>query len=458
MIKRLGFRQRLVVAVTAVTLVTLGGALVVVGAAVDASQTGQLDEALLAEAKEEAGEAAKLGGDHLDISDRPGPAPDDIGHLTKYGAIYDQEGNVLAETPTFHGRPPAFDTLGATLDKAFNLFLRREHVRAVVVAVPGHPGNTLLLAAPRFDLDRDAAFLNRAMLVAIIAATFWAAIVTFWVVRRLTRGHEAIAGVARQVADGDFSARIALAVSGPEMLPLARDVNRMIDQLASLLASQREFIAHAAHELRSPLTIVYGELSQALRRPRDAAAYRMAIEESLGSTKRLKVLAEDLLALARLDASTDWPNEEVSVLAILEDTARAVTAEATVNEVAVRVAGECRAISGRPKDLERLFRNLIENAIRHSPKGGVVTATLAEKEGAAVVTVTDEGGGVADLDRERIFEPFYRGSREALDDRSGAGLGLAIARKIASAHGGDVTLGPKRPQGGQFVVRLGPVG
>jgi two-component system OmpR family sensor kinase len=437
-----------------VTVVALGGALLIVGRAVNASQQGQFDGALLAEAREEAREASLLGGDHLDISDQPGPAPDDIGHLTKYGVIYDRSGRSLASTPTFHGGVPALGLIWHPPESAFDFFAGGEHVRGMLVPIPGHPGKSLLLAAPRFDLDRDAMFLNRAILLGLAGAGLWAGIVSAWAVRRLTRGQAAIASVARQVAGGDLSARIVEQASDWETLQLARDVNRMIDRLAELLSAHQEFIALAAHELRTPLTTLYGELSQALRRSRDIEGYRLAINAAIGSARQLKTLAEDLLTLAKVGASSEEPPVEVKTRTIVEDTALTVAAEASEHAIAVRVEGECRAFSGRPNDLKRLFRNLLENAIRHSPKGGKVDATLTEESGWALVEVSDQGCGVPEKDRQRIFEPFYRGPRETADDIPGVGLGLAIARKIARAHGGDVILGPARERGAQFVVRL----
>ena len=452
------FRGRMVGAVTAVTVVTLGGAFMAIYFAVNRSQERQLDAALLGEALEEAREVAALGGTQLAISDRPGPAANDVGPLTKYGAIYDAGGTVLAATPTFRAEPPPLATLPRSPGHCFDLnldsSLRREDLRGVLVAVPSRAGVRLLLAAPRTDLDGDAAFLRGAMLLVFAVAVAWAVAVANWVVRRLTRDHQTIAAVARRVAGGDLGARIELLSSDREVVQLARDLNEMIERLGMLLASQNQFIAHAAHELRSPLTTLYGELSLALRRSRDIDSYRQSIEEALGSARRLKTLAEDLLTLARLGAPQDEPKEEVRVSAVIEAAARSVAAEAAERSVAVRVDGACHVISARALELERLFRNLIENAIRYSPRGGTVRAGLREEAGGVAVMIADEGPGIPVEDRERIFEPFYRGPRAQASDLPGAGLGLAIARQIARSHGGDVHLGLDYGLGATFIVRL----
>jgi two-component system heavy metal sensor histidine kinase CusS len=448
----LRFQRRLIAGVTLATIVTLGVALFVVGRAVNASQQGQLDEALVGEARQEASEAAALGGDRLDVSDAPGPAADDIGHLTKYAAIY-REHSLVAATPTFRGKVPAFATIDHPLGQCFDSFVRREHVRAVLVPIPNHAGALLFLAAPRFDLDRDAAFLGRASLLVLLAAALWAAVVAIWIVGRFTRGHQAVVAVARQVAAGNLSARVSEATSDQEMVQLAQDVNSMIDRLSALLTTQQDFIAYAAHELRSPLTLLYGELTFALRRPREDSSYVAVIEEALDSTRRLKTLAEDLLMLARVGVANS-DGAELSTRKIIEESMRTLAAEAASREVELRVEGDSRVIVGRPHDLERLFRNLLENAVRHSPRGGVVATDICDDDGAVVVRVRDQGPGIEASDRERIFEPFYRGPRESAENLPGAGLGLAIARTIARSHGGDVLLDPASHRGAEFIVRL----
>jgi two-component system OmpR family sensor kinase len=448
----MSFRRRFVVAVSAMTMVTLGGAFAAVSMAVNRAQERQLDDALRAEAKEEAREASALGGHELAISDRPGPAANDVGPLTKYGAIYAVDGRVLAATPTFHGSPPPLASLRREPGRCFDLWFGGEHLRGMLVPIPGHPETRLLLAAPRTDLDGDEAFLARAMLVVFALAVGWTVLVTSWIVRRLTREHQAIAQVARRVAAGDLSARVATPTADPEIAQLARDVDDMIERLGVLVTSQQRFIAHAAHELRSPLTTLYGELSLALRKERDGASYRRTIEEALDSSRRLKLLAEDLLTLARLGTAADEPDERFGVLARIDAAVEMVRLEASERGVRMEVGGEDASVTGRSRDVERMVRNVLENAILHSPAGGRVE--IRTNVGDTVeIAVSDEGPGVPEAERERIFEPFYRGARERADDARGAGLGLVIAREIARAHGGDVLL-DEAARGARFVLRL----
>lgn len=451
----MSLRVRYVLAISAITLVTLGGAFMAVSLSVNASQQEQLDLALAREALEEAAEAASLGGDELAISDRPGPAANDVGPLTKYGAIYGAHGRLLAQTPSWSGLPPALAELPPPGSPAFDLWAGDEHLRGTHVAIPAHPGTSMLLAAPRTDLDGDKRFLARAMGTVFGLALLWTVLVAVAVVWRLTRGHRRIADAARRVADGDLDARVALTTGDSEILQLARDIDAMIERLGLLIESQQRFIANAAHELRSPLTALYGELSLALRRPRSDTEYERVIRTALESTQRLRRLTEDLLAVAQIsEPSSD--HEPIELSQVCRDAVALVAMEAESRAVNITQEGPPVRVLGRPSDLVRLLRNLVENAVRHSPSGTRVTVAWQEEPGQAQLTVHDQGPGIEEADREKIFEPFHRGARERGARGSGAGLGLTIAQEIARAHGGEVQLAPSST-GACFKLTL-PVG
>ncbi len=451
----MSLRARYVIAISAITLVTLGGAFVAVSRSVNASQERQLDLALALEAREEAAEAATLGGDELAISDRPGPAANDVGPLTKYGVIYGPTGEILAQTPSWKGSPPPRAQLPEASGSAFNLWSDAEHLRGTHVAIPAHPGTTMLLAAPRSDLDGDEHFLLRAMATVFGLALLWTMLVAIAVVWRLTRDHRTIAAVARRVAAGDFDARINLRGGDREVMQLAQDVDAMINHLGVLIGLQQRFIANAAHELRSPLTTLYGELSHALRRSREPAEYERAIQEALESTERLRRLTEDLLAVARVGADPDDAAPMiVDVHALCQEAVGLVAAEAQTRSTRIIAAVTPASVLGRAGDLLRLLRNLLENAVRHSPSGSAVQILCEEHGGFVEITVCDEGPGVAEADRERIFEAFYRGARERADNDLGTGLGLTIAREIAQAHGGELRLVAWDGPGARFQLRL----
>jgi two-component system heavy metal sensor histidine kinase CusS len=450
------FRGRLIGAVSAVTTVTLGGAFLIVYFAENVSQLHRLDDALHAVANEEAEEIATAAGPMPVLPIRPGPRANGSGPLPRYVVLYDGNGKVLSTSPHFETNAPRLSTLPTSHAKCFDLWSGREHLRGVLVDVPRRMGVHLLVATSRTDLDGDEAFLARAMISVFVFAVAWAVIVASWLVGRLTRDHQAITLVARRVAAGDLTARIGARRSDAEIDQLGRDIDDMIDRLGLLLTSQQRFIAHAAHELRSPLTTLYGELSHALRKERDAQSYRLTIEEALDSTRKLKVLTEDLLALARIVSSGNEPSEPLGIVDLVKGAAGAVAAEAAERQVEVEVTGDDALVSGRSLDLERMVRNLLENGIRHSPKGGKVVVGTGVRDTRVRIAVSDQGPGVLEADRERIFEPFYRGAAERAADVPGAGLGLAIAREIARVHGGAIRLveQPDGTPGATFEIEL----
>lgn len=325
-------------------------------------------------------------------------------------------------------------------------------LHAYLVEVPNHPGVRLLLAARRTDLDEDAASLRRWMGLAFALALLTTVLLTSGVVRRLTHVHQRIAEVAGRVAADDLSARVGAVSGDREIVALAKNVDDMVARLEVLLRAQQRFIANAAHELRSPLTALYGVLSQALRRVRDNEAYRESIAEALESAKQLRVLTEDLLALARLGHRDEQRPEPIDLTLAVRESVAALQTQADAAGVTVAVDCEPLPVLGRKLDLLRMVRNLVENAIRHAPRGSVVQVQGRRRAGRAELVVADEGPGVAPDDVERIFQPFFRGARDR-SESVGAGLGLAICREIASTHQGALELRPS-VRGACFVFTM----
>lgn len=445
------FRTRLVLTLSTLTAVTVATASGAASVIVERSEERQLDEALHEEA---AVEANDLANQHRHLSNRGGVAADDIGHLKKYAVVYASDGHVVESTSSFAKAVPPYESVKHAPGTPFNFWFGSVHLRGVIVEIPSPEKHVLLLAASRADMEKDTEFLRRVMFMVTLLSIGAAVLVTVRVVRRLTRGHEEIAEAARKVAAGDLATRVVLSSRDEEVVQLARDVDDVVRRLAILVEGQQRFVAHAAHELRSPLTALYGELQLALRRSRSAEEYRTAIEEALDSARRLKALAEDLLALARIGAERDVPHTPVALDAIVKNAATWVAQEARERSVSLGIDLGRAMVLGHAIDLERLVRNLLDNAIRHCPAGGEVRVHASAHGDMVHLLVTDDGPGVPIADRERIFDPFFRAATERQRE-GGSGLGLAIVREIARVHGGDVLVddGPGG-KGARFCVRL----
>lgn len=463
-------RRRLAIALATTTSLTVAVALVVTVTAFRHGQERQLDHELLLTARQLADSVLRSGEPALGVPRQASGNNGDLDDQVQYVAMYNRGGLLLHASANL-GPAPSLVTLGWRPESAFPIqglefTVRGTVLRGVLVRVdkPVSPEQrVLLLAASRADLDTDTFRLLRLMLGVLSGAVAASLLIGSLLGRHLAAGFERLAAVARRVSTGELTARVTEVerLGDLELRSLAQDLNLMIDRLASLVTAGRRFVSHAAHELRSPLAALRGELELALRHPRSADSYRAAIAEALDDTNRLVNLAQDLLALARLEVSASpAASASVSLREVVDEAVRAsrVNRAPGDSQVPVTLSGVAPedipdlSLSGRGPDLARMLRNLLDNAIAHSPAGGTVLVRCAIKPRCVVIAVHDQGNGVASELQERIFEPFFRGDAER--ERSGAGLGLAIAREIARAHGGDIRYEPARPQGAIFVATI----
>lgn len=266
-----------------------------------------------------------------------------------------------------------------------------------------------------------------------------------------------LAETAKSVAaSGVARHRFVAPPDSPELVELARSFNQLLDHLAAMQESQQRFIADASHEMRTPLTVLRGELEVALRHERTALEYRETIESCREEIERLSRLADNLLALARLDSGARLELREVLDLGTLaRETAERMMPRAREMGVQLQVdATMALRVTGDRLALERVFENLLENAVRHTPRGETAGIRASRTGGEAVVEVFDHGPGIGEEHRSRIFDRFYRVEMSRSRERGGAGLGLAIVKSLVVAHGGAVEVRSALGRGSTFLVRL----
>jgi two-component system heavy metal sensor histidine kinase CusS len=230
----------------------------------------------------------------------------------------------------------------------------------------------------------------------------------------------------------------------------ARELAQGMLRLASRVDLAERFLASAAHEMKTPLANLRGELQLALMREREVAEYKSAIAGALGHTEELIELTNDLLMYARVSYTPAPPQpEECNLHALVHDAAQFAQRRKGERQVVIEI-DEGFDVPGRPDELTRLFRNLLDNAVEYSPPG-VPVIVRADPLGERIVTRVEDGGRPLSPElASLIFEPFQRGP-----DAGGAGfgLGLGIARAIARGHGGDLMLDRQAPCV-SFVVTL----
>jgi signal transduction histidine kinase len=432
-------------------------------------QEYELDRGLKVRAEQESDELKLVGRKALEAEyDAKEGEPDPLEQLVTYGALYRSDGTLVADTRSFSHAPSLRD-LGIDVARGKRLpsgcFDFRFHgsvLRGVLVDVQGRSseGQYLLLAASRRDMDADARQLLEVGWWALAAAIPLSLAIGWWFGRRMTRGVEELALAARRVAAGELEVKFEPEEPrDEEVVSLAAAIREMVERLKTLVETERRFASLAAHELRSPLTALRGELELALRRPRTTEAYEGFLRDALEATKSLAGLAEDLLVVARAGTAASPPaDEELDLVAIVDDAIAASRARAP-EALPVTVEAVSARVRGVRTDLVRMIRNLVDNAITHGkqarPVRVRVDAIAHDGVRCVRISVEDDGPGIARVDRDRVFEHFHRGAdaREA----SGAGLGLGIAREVALRHGGDLTLesavAPTR-----FVARLPAAG
>ena len=256
---------------------------------------------------------------------------------------------------------------------------------------------------------------------------------------------------SEQVAAGDLSVRVR-EQGAPWMRSVARAFNSMTSSLEVQHRQRRELMADVAHELRTPLAAMQGRLEGML----DGvyATDHAHVAQVLDDTRMLGRLVEDLRTLAHADSGTlALQREPTDVGVVAADAVSLSRAAADARDVRVTtaIASGLPLLDVDPLRVREVMANLVGNAIRHSPSGGVVTVAVRTHDGRVVATVSDQGPGIAAADLPRIFDRFYKGAGS-----NGSGLGLTIARNLAEAHGGTVSAA-NRPEGGTTLTFTLPV-
>lgn len=285
-------KHRLSLALTVVTTTALASSFGVGYFLVYREEMRDLDQAVLAQARVAAFLVAKRDPAHPRVQDGLVDDPEIPAPTKRYVAVYAPTGEILSSTRSFGAQVPSLASLnipeslepeGAVRD----LEIAKERLRGVVLPLADRRGR-LLYAVSRHTVDEDLLFLFQVFLALMLGATALTALFARWLGSRLSADVDAIASVAREVASGNLRARVGRGARGStETQALGGDLDQMVAELDRLMAAQQTFVPHAAHELRSPLATVRGELQLALRRPRSAEEYKASIEDALTEVEEL---------------------------------------------------------------------------------------------------------------------------------------------------------------------------
>ncbi|NED06455.1 HAMP domain-containing protein [Streptomyces sp. SID6648] len=343
-------------------------------------------------------------------------------------------GEVSSDDPEFSDGTATVDRTTADYRFAAVEATTREGVTLTVYA-----GAPLAAEQEAVGTVRGAMLIGLPVLLVVVAGVTWL------VTRRALRPVEGIRQeMAAITASEDLARRVPEPDSRDEIAALARTTNETLTVLEASVERQRRFVADASHELRSPIASLRTQLEVAEAHPE-----LLDLPGAVADTVRLQVLAADLLLLARLDAGEKPGGGTVELGALV----REEVSQRTGDRIAVAVEvpeGGAFEVNGSRGQLSRVIGNLLDNAQRHA-EGSVAVSVAADGRGVRV-EVRDDGAGVPEDERERIFERFVRLDDARSRDDGGAGLGLAIARDVAARHGGTLTV--HRADGGGAAFRL----
>ncbi len=380
-------------------------------------------------------------------------------------AIYDASGSLLAEAGRDDDLEIELPLPEAMADDETTLLTvaeardeddrHRLAVRRVTIA-PQRATYIVIVGSSLEPTDEELESLRGILAYVVPIALMLAAIGGWFLARNSLLPVVAMAERARRIGAEDLSARLPVANPRDELGQLAATFNGLLARLEASLTQQRLFMADASHELRTPVATARTAASVEMQQPHRAEPeYREALEIIALQAVRLSRIVDDMFTLARADAG-NYPvqSNPMYLDEVIDDVVRAARVLAATRGVTIELAApEPAPFTGDEDLIHRLVGNLIDNAVRHAPAATAVRVELQHAGEGYAVTVSDRGPGIPPEVQPRLFERFYRG--DATRGRAdGAGLGLAVARWIATAHNGDVALTRSSDAGTTFTAQL----
>jgi heavy metal sensor kinase len=383
-------------------------------------------------------------------------------------AVVDSTGKVLARKPS--GTSPVFRLPATPLESsASSGFYGQpesnpdadDSCRGVYQQIPGNAGDSsrfLVVTASTELLGDQVDALEDGLLIAIVLALILLGSGGWWLARESLAPVADMAAAAEHITAENLGDRVPVKNAEDELGRLGRRFNDLLSRLSRSFSQQRQFMADASHELRTPVSVVRTAAQVALQKPQRAEQeYREALTMIEKQSQRLSRIVEDMFALARADMGEralslsnfyldELVAETVGASAVLGERRRVMVKAQSVSEMPFR---------GDEGLVRQMISNLLDNAIKYTPEGGAVEVGLRLVDGRYEMTVSDNGPGIPVEAQAHIFERFYRGDQSPdVSGSTGAGLGLSIARSIAELHHGHLTLQRSGPEGSTFCVLL----
>ena len=307
-------------------------------------------------------------------------------------------------------------------------------------------------------MEGQARLLDAFKRIFIITMSFLivlAAGVGWFMARRAVSGIEAVTHTAQKISGGSLQERVPVKPRGDEIDQLATTFNRMVDRIQTLLTEIKEMSDNIAHDLRSPVTRIRGTAEVTLTTGKSLDDYENMAASTIEDCDRLLDMINTMLLISKTEAGVEKPSgEEVEITALMHKACELFDPIAEDKNVSLSYhAAEKTLVSGDARMLQRMLANILDNAVKYTPSGGKIEVSLTEiKNHNMTISIKDTGVGISGADLPRIFERFYRCDQSR--SQPGTGLGLSLARAIARAHGGDITVTSTVNQGSTFNITL----
>ncbi|MBI3854857.1 MAG: heavy metal sensor histidine kinase [Planctomycetes bacterium] len=367
--------------------------------------------------------------------------------------ILDPEGRVVAETSGMAERLPAGafpEPREGAAGRAVQTGKESFRVMSATAALGGRPlARTIQVAFDRSEEDKLLSEFRSRLLPLLGVSLVLCGFVGYQIARRGLRPVERISETARTIRSTTLGERLPAGEFPAELGTLARTFNEMLDRLQESFDRISRFSADIAHELRTPLSNLRGEVEVALGRARSPEEYRETLSSFLEEAARLSRLIESLLFLARAEhPETQIQRETLDVAQVLGGVREFYEAAAGESGVTLGLT----ASGSVPADLDRTLLqravgNLVENALAHTGRGGTITLGASRENGTIKIEVSDTGCGIAAEHLPRVFDRLYRADRSRTAATGGSGLGLAIVKSIAELHGGRAQIASEAGKG-----------
>jgi heavy metal sensor kinase len=383
----------------------------------------------------------------------PRPLPPSTLDPNAQAQVLAADGSVLAATRSLQGLPavyalPAGSDTPVRQKAADGVVPAEMRVVAARTTVAGQPV-TIVTATSTGFLDQVNETFARLLIVGVPGILALAALTVWLVVGRALRPVEQIRQAVTEITAADLSQRVPEPGTRDEIGHLAQTMNGMLTRLEDSAARQRRFVADASHELRSPLAAIRTTLEVGLAHP-DQAPWPTIAHRAVRQAARLEDLVQQLLLLAKADdRHLATQRRPVELDALLREVATTTVAD----RIDVEITATPDAVTvGNPEHLARMVRNVLDNALRYATHRVLIAASTAA--GTVQIEVSDDGPGIPVEERQRVFDRFVRLDPSREHGSGSTGLGLAIAREIATAHGGGIVMDEAAGGGARVVITL----